>query len=331
MTTGPQGLGLDGWLKKLNEDFAAAREPVASGDSGLSDDFGKLRRLMAIDRRQLAALPNTIVGRAKPGVVRELESVAADYETLLLAGLPVAPLYDAPALHAKIGDTFSMAARAGYVLGDDAAGHRLNRLAAKAYRKAGQEQRAKKCEAETARRTVDAAGDVDGQVRILREEMAALPADDLPAAEKLIDLALLYSQRGDEFEALPLLRQAETILDAKAGPMGGGDLAQALTDSLLGMMKEPAGDQAHAPFGDILSGVMPDGGTAAGGTPIERKMLARNLYEALYRAYSRIYARSDADEARRYEEKANAFDSRAENDAFSQAMLGHLKDSLFKL
>ena len=163
MTAKLEGLGFDGWLKKLNEDLGIGAEPSLSEDRRPADDMGKMRRLLAIDRRQLAALPNTIVGRANAAVVRDLEVIAADYEALLEAGPPTIPLYTVQALRTKIADTLSMAARASHAAREAGEAQRLNRAAAKAYRAAGEESKAKECEADARRKKVDTAGDVDNQ------------------------------------------------------------------------------------------------------------------------------------------------------------------------
>jgi hypothetical protein len=47
------------------------------------------RRLLALDRRYLFALPSITVGRVTRDIVHELRQIAVDYEDLLRSGLSV--------------------------------------------------------------------------------------------------------------------------------------------------------------------------------------------------------------------------------------------------
>ena len=157
-----------------------------------------------------------------------------------------------------------------------------------------------------------------------------MPSDGLAAAEKLIDLGLLYSKRGDDFDALPLLQQAEKVLMKNGGAPSGADLADALTASLLSIMGSSEDDHTSSALDDLVRSMTP-GAPATGSTPIEEKMHARNLFEALYRAYARIYAAIDPAKAAEYRNKADAFDSREENEMFSNAMRHELKGKLGRI
>jgi hypothetical protein len=268
-----------------------------------------MRRLMAIDSRQLAALPNTMIGRATPDVVHDLEQIAADYEALLGWGLPRVPFYTEKALRLKIADTLSMAAQASEAIRNQVKVQQLNESAATAYRAAGEDEKAKQCEAAISQKVIARAGNLDAEIRTLSQELAKVSPGELAAAEKLIDLALLYHRNGEDLEALPRLEEAQRILDSNGG-MEGGDLANALTNSLLGVF---------------------EGNHRGGPTPIGESMRARGLYRVLYRTYAGIYDKTDPDKAAAYRAKEAKFDSREENEEFSTAMLRALQGKLGKL
>src|SRR5262245_62254713 len=67
-------------------------------------------RLLALDRRYLFTLPNITVGRVTDEIVRELEQIAVEYETLLRGGASISPRFSEAAVRVKIGDALGSAA-----------------------------------------------------------------------------------------------------------------------------------------------------------------------------------------------------------------------------
>jgi hypothetical protein len=65
------------------------------------------RRLLALDRRYLFALPSITVGRVTRDIVHELRQIAVDYEDLLRSGLSVSAHFSERAVRAKIGDALA--------------------------------------------------------------------------------------------------------------------------------------------------------------------------------------------------------------------------------
>src|SRR5262249_29328062 len=55
-------------------------------------------------------LPNITVGRVTDEIVRELEQIAVEYETLLRGGASISPRFSEAAVRVKIGDALGSAA-----------------------------------------------------------------------------------------------------------------------------------------------------------------------------------------------------------------------------
>ena len=60
------------------------------------------RRLLALDRRYLFALPSITVGRVTRDIVHEASAIAVDYEDLLRSGLSVSAHFSERAVRAKM-------------------------------------------------------------------------------------------------------------------------------------------------------------------------------------------------------------------------------------
>jgi len=228
---------------------------------------------------------------------------------LIAKGPPKPPfaLWTEESARRKAGDAFDLAARAAVILRDQASAGKFFNAAREAYEAAGDKERAKACSAELCRMQAVESGNVDAEIRRLRSEIEKAPKNSLSAARARIDLGMLYSNNGDDTEALKLLGQATSILRKVAPDPNGVDLANALSGSILGVLQ---------------------GQHAGGASVIEDTMEASNCYRLLYTAYARIYDTTDPAKAREYRSKAEKRDSRQTNDDFSRAMLQALESGL---
>jgi hypothetical protein len=250
------------------------------------------------------------LGLANEKVRQDLKEIAADYQKLLETGLPQYPFYTEETLRAKIADALSSAASVSKILSDYSEASQHYTDAARIYRDLGQQEQAQHCQDSLARLKYAQEGDVDDEIKRLRAELEKLPTDSVAGAEKLIELAGLYSSNGDDYEAEKLLLKAEKILDAISGDPTGNDLAAALTQSLLSIMQDQY-----------------DGGP----TPIVTAMKVSSLYRELSVALTRIYQTTDPPRAAIYRDKAIQLNSRASNDQFSQYMRQALEGDLGKI
>jgi hypothetical protein len=305
----PKSSGSDGWLKWLREQsFAAAEQPRFDPTQPL-DDVGKIKALIAIDQRYRLAMFDTRPGRVCQETLGVIEAIAQDYQALKSLGPPKPPfeIWSEQSVQQKIGDTFDLAARAAGTLRDQEAAARYYEAATKAYRAAGDNAKANGCQTELSRLQAIESGDIDAEIRRLRGELAKAPRRSLAAARAGIDLGMLYSNNGDDTEALELLQQAERDLKAVSSDPSGVDLANALSSSVANLLQ---------------------GSSAGGPSAIEHKIEANNLYRLLYTAYARIYETTDPGRAAEYRAKVTSRDSRQNNDEFSKAMLQALHGGL---
>jgi tetratricopeptide (TPR) repeat protein len=311
----PKGLGLEGWLKRLSQQFPSNIEDEKTDPSQPLDDMAKMRWLMAIDERYMLTMPRTQTG-ANEKVLQDLKEIAADYQKLLAIGLPRYPFYTEEGLRTKIADVHNSAAQACEALRDYPQARQHYTAAAEIYRSLGKHEQEQRCQANLARLEFVQIGNVDDEIGRLRTKLATLPTNHEDYAETLIELAGVYSNNGDDYEAEKLLLEAEQILDKikigdNIGDPSGSDLAAALTQSLKSIMHPEELDQ-HA-------GALTD---------IERMMQINGLYRELSLALARIYETTKPQKAAHYRDKATQRDSRAHNDQFSKRMRRALEEDL---
>ncbi|GAC1350439.1 MAG: hypothetical protein NVSMB27_32980 [Ktedonobacteraceae bacterium] len=306
----PKWLGFEGWLNRLNQLSPSDTQGEKIDPNQPLDDMAKMRWSMAIDRRYTAVLPRIQTGFADAKVLQDLKAIAADYQKLLQAGLPLLSFYTAEGLREKIANAFDSAARVCEILRDYPQAGQHYTAAAKHYTAVGKHEAAQHCQINLARLKVAQDGDIDTEVKRLRAELAKLPSGSVAHAGTLIELAGLYSSNNDDYEAKKLLLEAEKILDRIAGDPRGNDLCAALTQSLLSIMQ---------------------GQHNSGPTPIETKMEMNGLYRELWLALARIYETTNPQKATEYREKATRRDSRTNNDEFSEYMRRALDGDLGKL
>jgi tetratricopeptide (TPR) repeat protein len=188
-------------LDRINQQSPPRNQANSSIPTSRWTNLKKMRWLMAIDRRYLAALPRTKIGLADEQVLKELEEIAADYQKLLEAG-PSRYLFTSEAgLREKIADSRSSAAQVAEILRDYPRAQDHYLAAAEIYTATGKGDQARKVQASLARLKFAQEGNVDAEIRRLRTEIDALPESSLAHQEGLIELAGLYSSNGDDYEA----------------------------------------------------------------------------------------------------------------------------------
>jgi hypothetical protein len=306
-------------LNKLRQDFPIRNRSQVDTGKPL-DDLEKLQWLRDIDTRYMFAMGRSLPGKADASVVQELLDIAAECQKLLKAGRPSHPFYTDEMLLAKIADVHSTAASACESMRDYPQAQKEYTAAAEKYAALGQHDQAERCRTRLARLKSVQKGGTNEEFERLQAKLAKLPAGSIDHAETLIELAGLHSRNGDDYEGEKLYLQAEQILDKLSGDPSGKDQADALTNSILGIM----------------------GGRSPGGpTALEKVVQVRGLYRLLCLELARIYAiyavaKPDLahhyrELAHHYREKAAEGDSRKQNDEFSAAMLRALDDKLRNL
>jgi hypothetical protein len=301
----PQGIGFAGWMDRINKLFPTDSPPDKKVPT---DDMGKLRWLADVDRRYMEATVQARPGMADPKVVRDLEEIAEDYQSLIDAPISKAPLYTKASLQSKLAGTYCIMAQADEALHDYELARQHYETAIKIYRELGEKDRVQFCRTGLDHLDFAQYGNVDKKIVHLHKALSKVSINSVEHADLLIELGGIYRQNGDDFEAEKVLLQAEEVLESIGGERSGGDIADALTDSLL----------------DIFSG-----NDKGGPKDINTVMKIDGLYRVLSVELSRIYEVSDPVKASHYRAKAAQRDSRATNDAFSQKMLSSLSD-LFK-
>jgi hypothetical protein len=260
-----------------------------------------------IDRRYMAELPNTIIGRTTAETAGRLESIAADYRRLA-AEAHRGPL-DREAIEKKIADATKSLAGARENLGETRAAERAYEAARAAYLRLGADWDARSCADSVARLRLHTGGDVDLALDGLHTRLDAATAP-LDRAERQIELAELHLSRGDEFEAESRLRRAETALEPFMEQAGGTATADALVRS--------------------LSELMGAGAAPGAGMGIEETMRVRALLGRLYRGLMRVAPGQAAEYLDRLTQLEGSIDEGSTDNAdFSKRMLSSL-DSLLE-
>lgn len=307
-TDEPRGLGLEGWLNKLQQEFPVRARPQTEPAEPL-DDLSKMKRFMELDRLYMFSLPRILPGKADVSLLEELREIANGYDRLRKAGPHTFGLYTDEQLANRIADVHASMARVCESLRDDAQAEQEYAVAIELYSGLGKHDQVQSCQTSLARLQEARKGGTDAEFKRLQAELAKRQAGTVEHAQTLIELAGLHSRNYDDREAEKLYLQAERILDKLGGDPSGGSLADALTQSLLSLQ----------------------GGVPAGPSSIETAIQIRGLYRELCMGLARIYQTSRPDLARQYTERAAQRDSRQQNDEFSAAMMRALRGELGKL
>ncbi len=304
-----RGLGLDGWLNKLQQEFPLRARPRTDTAEPL-DDLSKMKRFMELDRLYLFSLPRIMPGKADASLLQELREIANGYDQLRKAGPHGFGLYTGEQLATRIADVHASMAGVCESMRDDARAEKEYAAAIEMYTGLGKHDQVQSCRTGLARLQEARKGGANQEFKRLQAELAKRRAGSLEHAQTLIELAGLHRRNDDDQEAEKLYLQAERILDKLGGDPSGGNLAGALAQSLLSLQ---------------------GGLSASGPSSIGTAMQTRVLYRELCMGLARIYQTSNPDLARHYTERAAQRDSRQQNDEFSAAMIRALRDELGKL
>ena len=265
---------------------------------------------MQLDRRLMEAMPRIMPGTANDALLEELSDIQRGYEELLAAGPPSYPLYTLDSVRIKIADTENFMARANDSLNRVEAAAEYFEQAAQHYDEAGASEQAERSRASLGRLRFAAEADVNVEMQRLQSLLDQTEVNTLPHAQALVELGELCCKTANDFEAEQQLQAALDELAQCGGDPGGINLADALTQTLQAIQQ----------------------GTAKpGATPIEQKILVRDLYRRIYLALGQIYKETDPDKAAEYLAKAKNRDSQATNEEFSRRMLDALGGDLGKL
>ena len=274
------------------------------------DDMSKMRRLMELDQRSLAAMFMLMPGKATETGVAEWKEIHAGYEDLLRAGAPKDAFYTLDSVRKKMADTTDSIARSYDSLNNLEQAKLYYEQAAQSYEEIGDHDKANRCRNHIAQIRLSDEGNLDDELLRLQTMLESVPKNSLQHAQLLIDLGELYIQMSDDDEAEKLLTVANRELDELGGNPAGANLGDALAQSLSSIL---------------------EGKHAGGPTPIETQTLMRGLYRRLYLALAQIYRELDADKAAAYLAQARQLDSKELNEDFSKRMLEALSGDLGKL
>lgn len=255
-------------------------------------DLEKVHRLMEIDSRYVAAIPKVLPGQASKALIGELQGVLKSYALLYREGEPSFKFYTLDDLVGKMANTTEFIARAYETLADlDHAKEHYER-AAQLFESVGRNDEAARVRTTVAGAELAATGDVDTDIKRLRSKLAEQPDPSLQRVGVRVELGELTSRAGDDFEATSILRAA--------------------LDELRGLgFDEPKADDVAAALEATQRGI--EQGTARPGeTELERLVLVRGLYLRLYLALAQAARDTDPDEARRYQERAQALNATEE-------------------
>jgi tetratricopeptide (TPR) repeat protein len=266
--------------------------------------------VMDLQRRHLALLPRTMVGRADIALLEELRGVLAGYEQILAAGPPDDALVSEADLLRRCAEVHDSMARTAEVLDRRQEAVRHHEQSALLHSRAGDEHEAAEAERRRARLGSEEAGDVDAEVIRLQAAIDAGTGPSVQAVQHVIELAELHQRTGNDFDAIPLLQRAERELAELGYPDPAGprprDLAQALT-----------GFVQHAGSADL-------GERSA---RLLEVILVRNLYSRIYAAWIQLHqARGHVEQAERYLRLATALDDPDANTEFSRLVSAALPE-----
>lgn len=244
-------------------------------------DLEKVHRLMEIDARYVAAIPKVMPGQASQAVIVELQGVLKSYALLYREGEPSFKFYTLADLVGKMANTTEFIARAYETLTDLAQARDHYQRAAQLFESVGRQDEADRIRTTATRSELAATGDVDADVRRLRDDLSGLSEPSLRRVGVRVELGELTSKAGDDFEAASILRAA--------------------LEELRGLgYEEPRPDEVASSLEATLRGIE-DGTAKAGETEVEQMVLVRGLYLRLYLALAQAARETDPEEARRYQ------------------------------
>ena len=166
-----RGLGFDGWMKRLSEQMGIDEQDKQTASTLPEDDIGKMRWLMKIDQRYMAAMMQTRPGAVNKKVLQDLKKIAADYKTLLKAPLPKKmPGYTKSSLQSKLADTHQSMGQVCGILRDYDQARRYYVAALKLYQKVGKSEDVKRCQESLERMDFSESGNTDREIARLRKK-----------------------------------------------------------------------------------------------------------------------------------------------------------------
>lgn len=294
------------WLDRIEGERSPNDLPPPSGTGAAQVAL----RVLQLEQRHLALLPRTMFGKADAAVIEDLQAILTGYHELLEAGIPESPLVTVEGVLGRCAQVHESLGRVWDVLGDHGVARVSYERAVALHDQAGDTQSAEAARDRMARVQLDAEGDIDVEILRLQEAIDTTASGSSRHAQLLVELAELYQRGGNDFDAAPLLQQAQEALrgmgyDDPAGPTGR-ELADRLADFARG------------------AGALDLATRAA---RLQEVVLVRNLFERIYLAWVQVYqGRGDAKAAKRYQALAASLEDEAINAEFSRAMTAALPE-----
>ncbi|WP_328473599.1 hypothetical protein OHA21_12930 [Actinoplanes sp. NBC_00393] len=260
--------------------------------------------VMDLQRRHLALLPRTMIGRADAALLDELGEVLAGYERILADGPPGDGLVSEADLLRRCAEVHDSMARTTEVLGRREEAARHHEQSALLHRRAGDEHEAAEAGRRRARLASEDAGDVDAEVVRLQAAIDAATGPSVEAVQRVLELAELHQRTGNDFDAIPLLQRAERELAELGYPDPAGPSPQELAQALTGFARSPES-----------------------GARLLEVILVRNLYSRIYACWIQVHqGRGETGQAERYQQLAAGLDDPDANTDFSRLMMAALPD-----
>jgi hypothetical protein len=299
------------WLDRIEgggpeEQSIAAEDLTAAGGDAVQAAI----KVMRLERQHLALLPRTMFGRADGAAIDDLHAILAGYQDVLDAGLTDPRHLSVNDLWRRCAQVYESLGRASDVLGRPKAAREYYEQAGSLYERVGDRQEAEASRERLARLRLDAEADIDLEMQRLHAAIDATPSNTVRRAALLIELAELYQRNGNDFDAVPLLDQAQHVMrdagfDDPAGP-SGRDLAHALT---------------------AFASAARSGDLPARAARMQELILVRALYARIYAAWIQIVqGRGDVEAAERYQALAAGLEDPALNAEFSREMSAALPE-----
>ena len=250
---------------------------------------GRMTKMMELDRAMQGAMMRALPGVCTQSEVNSLIQIRESYRELQATAQPSDMLVTLDTLNERIADITEWIGRAHESMNEGADAVSYFREARQLYADLGKADAVARIDDKIGEIRVQDEGDLDAEIKRVREQLEGGGLDTLDRVKTLIQLGELLSKAGDDFEAEQPLLEAERLLAATPN-MSHNQILGSLADSVQSIMAGTA--------------------TSGGDTPIVQAMQVRGLYQRLYFALGNVYRDTNPAKAKEYEAKLAAFDDR---------------------
>lgn len=255
----------------------------------MAREQGRMSKMMELDRAMQGAMMRSMPGVCTRDEVSSLIRIREEYRELQATAKASDMLVQPAVLSERIADITEWIGRAHDSMNEGTQALPYLQEAQQLYADLGKADAVARIEDRIGAICVHSDGDLDEELKRLRQRLERRGLDTLDRAKTLIQLGELLTKAGDDFEAERPLLEAERLLAATPN-LSHNQILDSLADSLQSIMA----------------------GTADSGesTPIVQAMQVRALYQSLYFALGNVYRLTNPAKAKEYEEKLAAFDDR---------------------